>query len=284
MTNSKSLIFSLLILFSSIAYRSQTLSKETILISTPYGNMKLKLYEETPLHKANFLKLVKSGFYDSLLFHRVINSFMIQGGDPDSKRANDTVLLGNGDIGYWVPAEFNSSIFHKKGVIAAAREGDDVNPKKESSGCQFYIVQGKKYDSLTLKKTEIRVNRDVVIKTNYLVGFGGKSKKLKDYYIRLYTQGKNDSLNWAVKQLSDSVSIREYYNVKRYVFSEKQKKTYESIGGTPHLDNNYTAFGEVIEGLDVIDKIAAVKTDKNDRPKENIRMKISLIEEGKTKK
>ena len=179
MTNSKSLIFSILIVFSSVAYRSQTLSKETILISTSFGDMKLKLYEETPLHKTNFLKLVRAGFYDSLLFHRVINSFMIQGGDPDSKRANDTVLLGNGDIGYWIPAEFNKNIYHKKGVIAAAREGDDVNPKKESSGCQFYIVMGKKYDSTALKKAEIRVNRDVVIKTNYLVGFGGKRKKLK---------------------------------------------------------------------------------------------------------
>lgn len=284
MTNSKSLIFSILILFSSISYHCQTLGKETILISTSYGNMKLKLYEETPLHKANFLKLASSGFYDSLLFHRVINSFMIQVGDPDSKLANDTVLLGNGDIGYWIPAEINPAIFHKKGVIAAGREGDDVNPKKESSGCQFYIVQGKKYDSVALKKAEIRVNRDVVIKTNYLVGFGGKSKKLKEYYIRLFTQGKNDSLNWAVKQLSDSVSIAEYYKTKRYRFTEKQKRTYESIGGTPHLDNNYTAFGEVIEGLEVIDKIASVKTDKNDRPNENIRMKISIIENGKTKK
>ncbi len=284
MTNSKSLIFSILIVFSSVAYRSQTLSKETILISTSFGDMKLKLYEETPLHKTNFLKLVRAGFYDSLLFHRVINSFMIQGGDPDSKRANDTVLLGNGDIGYWIPAEFNKNIYHKKGVIAAAREGDDVNPKKESSGCQFYIVMGKKYDSTALKKAEIRVNRDVVIKTNYLVGFGGKSKKLKEYYIRLFTQNKNDSLNWAVKQLTDSVSIAEYFKSKRYTFSSAQKKTYETIGGTPHLDNNYTAFGEVIEGLEVIDKIAAVKTDKNDRPKENIRMKISITNDDKRKK
>lgn len=284
MTNSKTLIFSVLMIFSGMVLPAQTLSKETILINTPYGDMKLKLYEETPLHKANFMKLVRSGFYDSLLFHRVINNFMIQGGDPDSKRANDTVLLGNGDVGYWIPAEINQKIFHKKGVIAAAREGDDVNPKKESSGCQFYIVMGKKYDSTALKKAEIRVNRDVVIKTNYLVGFGGKSPKLKANYIRLFTQGKNDSLNMLVKQLTDSVSIREYYKAKRYVFNEKQKNTYASLGGTPHLDNNYTAFGEVIEGTEIIDKIAGVKTDKNDRPKENIRMKISVIEEPKRKK
>ena len=144
MTNTKPLILSVLMILAVTFGSSQTLSKETILITTAYGDLKLKLYEETPLHKANFLKLVRSGFYDSLLFHRVINNFMIQGGDPDSKRANDTVLLGNGDIGYWIPAEITPKIFHKKGVIAAAREGDDVNPKKESSGCQFYIVMGKK--------------------------------------------------------------------------------------------------------------------------------------------
>jgi cyclophilin family peptidyl-prolyl cis-trans isomerase len=202
---------------------------------------------------------------------------MIQGGDPDSKYANDTVMLGNGDVGYWIPAEFNPKIYHKKGVIAAAREGDDVNPKKESSGCQFYIVMGKKYDSLALKKAEYRVNRQIITKINYTVGFGGKSKKLKAQYLRLFTQGKNDSLNYFVKQLTDSVSISEYNASEHYVFSSEQRKTYASLGGTPHLDDNYTVFGEVIEGLDIIDKIAGAKTDKNDRPKENIRMKITIL-------
>lgn len=283
MTNSKALILSVLMLFVLVYGHSQTHSKETILLSTPYGNMKIKLFEETPLHKANFLKLVKQGLYDSLLFHRVINNFMIQGGDPDSKYANDTVLLGNGDVGYWVPAEFNPKLYHKKGVLAAAREGDDVNPKKKSSGCQFYIVKGKTYDSSALKKAEIRVNREVITKINYTVGFGGKSPALKAYYIRLYTQGKTDSLNAAVKQLTDPVCIEEYNKTKHYTFSPEQKKVYSTIGGTPHLDNNYTVFGEVIEGLDVIDKIAAVKTDKNDRPKENIRMKMTIIKEEKRK-
>ncbi len=277
MTNSKVLVFSVLMLFRGIYAFSQTYSKETILITTSYGNMKIKLFEETPLHKKNFLKLIKQGTYDSLLFHRVINNFMIQGGDPDSKRANDTVLLGNGDVGYWIPAEFNPKICHKKGMLAAAREGVDVNPKKESSGCQFYIVMGKKYDSLALLKAEIRVNREIVTKINYLVGFGGKSMKLKTYYNRLYAQGKNDSLNYAVKQLTDSISKIEYAKTKHYTWTSGQKKIYATLGGTPHLDNNYTIFGEVIEGLDVIDKIAGAKTDKNDRPKENIRMKITIL-------
>lgn len=277
MTNSKVLVFSVLMLFLGIFSQAQTHSRETILISTSQGNIKIKLFEETPLHKKNFIKLVKQGFYDSLLFHRVINSFMIQGGDPDSKMANDTVLLGNGDVGYWIPAEFNSKLYHHKGVLAAAREGDDINPKKESSGCQFYIVMGKKYDSVALQKAELRVNREIIQKINYLVGFGGKSLDLKSYYTRLYAQGKEDSLKTATKQLTDEVSKAEYRKTKHYSWTPQQRKMYSTLGGTPHLDNNYTIFGEVIEGLDVIDKIAGVKTDKNDRPKENIRMKISII-------
>ena len=277
MTNSKTLVFSLLMVFFGVFCKAQTHSKETILISTDFGNIKIKLFEETPLHKKNFLKLVRQGFYDSLLFHRVINNFMIQGGDPDSRYANDTVLLGNGDVGYWIPAEFNPKLYHKKGALAAAREGEDVNPKKESSGCQFYIVMGKKHDSLSLQKAEIRVNNELVKKINYTVGFGGKSKKLKEYYTRLYTQGKEDSLKLAVKQLIDSVSRAEYARSKHFTWTKEQRKTYETLGGTPHLDNNYTVFGEVTEGLEVIDKIAEAKTDKNDRPKQNIRMKISII-------
>jgi cyclophilin family peptidyl-prolyl cis-trans isomerase len=267
----------------SVTVRSQTHSKETILIETSFGSMKLKLFEETPLHKKNFLKLVKQGFYDSLLFHRVINNFMIQGGDPDSKLANDTALLGNSDVGYWVPAEFNSRLYHKKGRLAAAREGDDVNPKKESSGCQFYIVMGKKYDSTALKKAEIRVNRDVVAKINYLTAFGSKSLALKKYYIRLLEQQKEDSLKIVVRQLTDPVAIKEYEATSHYTFSNEHKKSYSTIGGTPHLDMNYTVFGEVTEGLEVIDKIASVKTDKNDRPLQNIRMKVSILEEKKKK-
>ena len=277
MANSKALVFSVLMLFSWVYGWGQTLSKETILISTSYGNMKIKLFEETPLHKKNFIKLVKQGFYDSLLFHRVINGFMIQGGDPDSKRANDTILLGNGDVGYWIPAEFHSKIIHKKGVLAAAREGDDINPKKESSGCQFYIVMGKIYDSLALQKAELRVNREVVQKINYLVGFGGKSPQLKAYYSRLFAQGKEDSLKIVTRQLTDAISKTEYDKTKHYTWLPEQRKTYSTLGGTPHLDNNYTIFGEVIEVLEVIDKIAGAKTDKNDRPKENIRMKVSII-------
>ena len=249
---------------------AQTYGKETILISTSYGNMKLKLFKETPLHRKNFIKLVKQGFYDSLLFHRVIDHFMIQGGDPDSKTANDTAALGNGDVDYWVPAEFNRKLYHRKGVLAAAREDDEVDPAKESSGAQFYIVMGKTYDSVSLRKAELRVNKDLVQKINYTVAFSGKSPGLKKYYLRLDAEGKKDSLKYARRQLVDPISIAEYEKTPHFTYTAEQRKTYATLGGAPHLDMNYTIFGEVIEGLDVIDKIAAVKTDKNDRPKENV--------------
>lgn len=258
---------------------AQTYGKETILISTPYGNMKLKLFKETPLHRNNFIKLVKQGFYDSLLFHRVINNFMIQGGDYDSKSANDTAALGYGDVGYWIPAEFNKKLYHKKGMLAAAREDDEVTPSKESSGSQFYIVMGKTHDSTSLRKAEIRVNKDLVQKINYNIAFSGKSMALKNYYMRLDKEGKTDSLKIVRRQLVDPISIAEYEKTPHFTYTAEQRKIYATLGGTPHLDMNYTIFGEVVEGLDVIDKIAAVKTDKNDRPKENVRMKISIIKE-----
>jgi cyclophilin family peptidyl-prolyl cis-trans isomerase len=258
---------------------AQTYSKETILITTPYGNMKLKLFNETPLHRDNFIRLVKQGFYDSLLFHRVINHFMIQGGDPDSKTADDTAALGNGDVDYWIPPEFNKKLYHKKGMLAAAREGDDMNPGKESSGSQFYIVMGKTFDSAALQKVEIRVNKSLVQKINYNVAFSGKSAVLKKYYTRLSIEEKTDSLKMVSRQLIDPVSIERYKKTPHFTFTPEQKKTYATLGGTPHLDMEYTIFGEIIEGLEVIDKIAAVKTDKNDRPKENVMMKISIIKD-----
>jgi len=272
-------ILGLVLVLGTNSSSAQTYRKETILISTPYGNMKLKLFKETPLHSKNFIKLVKAGFYDSLLFHRVIRNFMIQGGDPDSRSANDTIQLGNGDVDYWIPAEFNKKIYHKKGMLASAREDDEVDPDKESSGSQFYIVMGKTYDSIALRKAELRVNKNLIQKINYNVAFSGKSPELKKYYMRLDAEGKTDSLKIVRRQLVDPISIAEYERTPHFTYSAEQRETYATLGGAPHLDMNYTIFGEVVEGLDVIDKIAAVKTDKNDRPRENIRMKISIIRE-----
>lgn len=139
---------------------AQTLSRETVLIETNFGEIKVKLYEETPLHKSNFLKLVVQGYYDSLLFHRVIENFMIQGGDPLSKHAKAGDSLGHGDLGYTVPAEFNEKLIHKRGTLCAAREGDEINPSQASSACQFYLVQGKVRTEEDLKKYELRINKN----------------------------------------------------------------------------------------------------------------------------
>jgi len=190
------------------------------MIATDYGTMVLKLYNKTPLHRDNFIKLVKQHFFDSLLFHRVIKGFMIQGGDPESKHAKQGQLLGEGSLKYTLPAEFDTSLFHKKGALAAARESDADNPQKRSSSTQFYIVEG-------ISVTDDEMDR-----------------------------------------------IEQKLHIK---IPENHRKIYRTIGGTPFLDMNYTVFGEVINGFDVIDKIANAPTDENNRPLKNIRMKITLV-------
>ena len=274
MKNTIILIFSLNLILLGV--KSQTFGKETILLETNYGVMKLKLYEETPLHKANFLKLVNQAFFDSLLFHRVINNFMIQGGDPLSKLAKLGDSLGHGDIGYTVPAEFNPKLIHKRGCLAAAREGDDINPKFESSASQFYIVMGKKRTSEDLKKYEERINKNRYTKCAREFIIGSEGKNLKQTYSRLKKELKEDSAELINFKIEEAIK-KEYQKFTEYRFNSFQTDTYINYGGTPHLDGTYTVFGEVIEGLDVIDKIAGVKTDKRDRPLNDIRMKISLL-------
>ncbi|MFI5451522.1 peptidylprolyl isomerase [Pedobacter sp. UC225_61] len=197
-------------------------------ISTSKGEVIIKLYNETPLHRDNFLKLAKNGTYNGTLFHRVIKAFMIQGGDPDSKNAKPDSLLGNGDLGYTIPSEFRDSLFHKKGVLAAAREGDDINPLKASSSCQFYIVQGKVWTDSSLNVVE--------------------TKRMK------------------------------------FKIPEWQRQIYKTIGGTPHLDRNYTVYGEVVKGLEMVDAIAEESTDKNNRPKNDIKMTVTVLTKREAKK
>lgn len=187
-------------------------------IHTDFGDMKGFLYNETPQHRDNFVKLARAGFYDGLLFHRVIKDFMIQGGDPDSKNAKPGQALGAGGPVNTIPAEFNPKFIHKKGALAAARQGDQVNPKKASSGSQFYIVQGQKWDPA----------------------------QLETRYPNKYTAA--------------------------------QKEEYKNRGGTPFLDGEYTVFGELTEGFDVLDKIAAVEKDKNDRPLKDVKMTVKILE------
>lgn len=206
-----------------------------ILIMTDEGDMVVKLYNETPLHRDNFVSKVKGGFYDSLVFHRVINKFMIQGGDPTSKKAQAGQQLGSGSApGDRIPAEFRTEqgIYHKRGVLAAARDG---NPAKASSNCQFYIVQRPA---------------------------------------------------WRASELDSAILLRRQSNnpdFKDLALNEDQRKIYTTLGGTPHLDGNYTVYGELEKGLDVLDKIATTKTDRADRPMSDIRMRMFILNEPKKK-
>lgn len=240
-----------------------------VLIKTDLGDIKVKLFNETPIHRDNFLKLVKEGFFDEICFHRVINSFMIQGGDPDTKlELQEGKIYGSTDSGYKLPAEFNVNLFHKKGALAAAREGDKENPEKMSSGSQFYIVQGKVFTqqelvALAKKKNE---NLRTVTLNNLIMD---KANKLMD-------KGITPDYNSLPITLKDTLELVLSKMIK-YDFSSEKVDFYTSAGGTPHLDNDYTVFGQVIEGLDVVDKIAAVKTDKYDRPVESIKMKMSVL-------
>lgn len=216
-----------LMIISAMAFAQST----KVLIETSMGNITIMLYDETPLHRDNFIKLVESNFYDSILFHRVINNFMIQAGDPTSKNAAPDVLLGDSDTDYTIPAEFDyPKYYHKKGALAAARTSDDENPERRSSGSQFYIVQGRTFTDEKLDKYEAHLG------------------------------------------IKMPAEIREYY---------------KTIGGTPHLDTQYTVFGEVLEGMDVVNAIAAVETNKDDRPLVDVRilkMKIVNANSGKKQK
>ncbi len=241
-------------------------------LETTMGNITVALYNETPKHRDNFIKLVKEGVYDSTLFHRVIKQFMIQAGDPDSKNASDTAMLGSGDVGYTIPAEFNPKFFHKKGVLAAARQGDDVNPEKASSGCQFYIVTGRKFTEPQLLGMENKINeqREEAL-------FDSLARQhMKEIY-KMRKAGDNagllelqDTLEAQARELADKE--------EKFRFTPEQIKAYSTVGGAPHLDGSYTVFGEVTEGMEVVENIEIAKTNRADRPIENIRILKASIQ------
>jgi peptidylprolyl isomerase len=242
-------------------------------LSTEFGTMKILLYGETPKHRDNFLKLVEQGFYNDLLFHRVIKDFMIQGGDPDSKGAAQGKQLGAGDVGYTIPAEFvYPKYYHKKGALAAARQGDQVNPEKRSSGCQFYIVQGKKLSDAEIKQMEYNLLGQAKESRFYEI-VRERSVEIQKLRMEKNQAGLNNLQSEIVAQLEDEFKDK----ASQYVMSEEMKEVYKTVGGTPFLDNAYTVFGEVVEGLDVIDKIAAVETAPGDRPKSDVKMKIKVV-------
>jgi peptidyl-prolyl cis-trans isomerase B (cyclophilin B) len=242
-------------------------------LETTMGDITLALYNETPLHRDNFVKLVKEGVYDSTLFHRVIKQFMIQAGDPQSKTASDTAMLGSGDVGYTVPAEFRKELFHRRGVLAAAREPDEVNPEKASSGCQFYIVTGRKFTPAQIERLEISMNeaREQAIFDSLC------REHMKEIY-KLRRAGQMDRL----QELQDSLEAQAEEQADKepkFALSDAQKQAYTTVGGAPHLDGGYTVFGEVTEGMETVEKIEIARTNRADRPLENIRIiKASIIE------
>ena len=251
----------------------QAEDKETmVLISTEYGNMKVKLYNETPQHRDNFIKLAKNGFYDGLLFHRVIKGFMIQGGDPESKNAPASKQLGAGDVGYTIPAEFvYPKYYHKKGALAAARQGDQVNPEKRSSGCQFYIVQGEVLNDSKLNQMEnMSINKEKEARFYEIVN--KRSEEVKKLRIARDQEGLQKLQSEILAQVE-----KEFAGKSASKMPDQMRNDYKTIGGTPFLDNQYTVFGEVVEGLEVIDVIAAVKTAPGDRPLKDVKMKVEVL-------
>ncbi len=234
-------------------------------IETSAGDIVVKLYNETPRHRDNFIKLAQDGTYEGTLFHRVIKDFMIQAGDPESKNAPKGKMLGAGDMGYTIPAEFvYPKYFHKKGALSAARQGDNVNPEKASSGCQFYIVTGKVYSDSTLLDMERQMNQ---LRLNN--AFQALVQKNMKTIYKLRREGNQDGL----LDLQDSLIAQAEAQVEKeepFRFTPEQVQAYTTVGGTPHLDGEYTVFGEVLEGMDVVDKIQRVKTDRNDRPEEDV--------------
>lgn len=259
------------LLFSSCAQKKDYV----VTFKTDMGDMVAILYDETPKHKANFIKLAKDHFYDSLLFHRVIEGFMIQGGDPDSKHVQLGQKLGNGGPGYTIEAEFNSKFFHEKGALSAARQPDQINPTKASSGSQFYIVQG----TIILIQNVYQLKVDQAKLNAGLQQLLAKeeNKPLYDSLMQLYYAGDMRTYQNKCLSLIPRIEKETGINARKEVSQEKID-AYTTVGGAPHLDGDYTVFGKVIKGLDVIDKIAHVERDSNDRPLKDVRYTV-IVEE-----
>lgn len=249
--------------------------KEYVKISTDLGDMIFVLYDETPKHRDNFKKLIREKYFDDLLFHRVIRDFMIQGGDPESRNADSLKMLGNGGPGYTVPAEFNKDIIHTKGALAAARTSDEINPNKESSGSQFYIVQGKK---LTKKELEEIMNGKNYQRKQQVLNkmLANDTSIAKNLGIIQQTQGSDAVQKYIIQHLGPAID--DEYKKQEYIYNGNQINAYTQVGGTPFLDQDYTVFGQMITGFEVLDKLAIVYTNpQTNRPINNIKMKISII-------
>jgi cyclophilin family peptidyl-prolyl cis-trans isomerase len=267
----------LLLLVALPGAMSQTVGQDNlVVITTPKGDISLMLYNDTPKHRDNFLKLARQGFFDSTLFHRVINGFMIQGGDPDSRRVAPGIELGNGGPGYDIPAEILTEHFHRRGVLAAAREDDKINPKRLSSGSQFYIVQGKIFSQSDLDMIEKEQNS--LTKQRIFVNIMDRPENLKLRNQFFSPDAKKDSVHF--RYLLDTLNKmidKEYLLIPEFKLSDEQRHAYTTIGGAPHLDGKYTIFGEVVSGMEIVDAIAREKTDENDRPLADIPMIVKIV-------
>ena len=251
------------------------MKETTVIMHTSLGDVTLKLYNETPLHRDNFIKLVKKGTYNGLLFHRVIKDFMVQGGDVTSKDAPMNKSLGAGDLGYTVPAEFvYPKYFHKKGALCAARTGDEVNPERASSASQFYIVTGKKYKEGELKQMEKQLENR--LKQSI---FARLQTENKAKIMQLYRNGEKEELAILRDTLVGKTELEAEKRKEEACLPAELREAYRSVGGVPFLDNQYTVYGEVVDGIEVVDAIQKVKTNKQDRPLENIVIKsMELVE------
>ena len=238
-------------------------------IQTRLGDIVVRLYDETPIHRDNFLKLAKEGYYDGTLFHRVIKDFMIQGGDPDSKGAPTGKMLGVGGPDYTLEAEIKDGIFHKRGALAAARQGDEVNPERRSSGSQFYIVWGQVSNEGQLKQFSKQLKMQQVQQA-----FNALAANHRDEIMQMRRERNRAGL----QELQDKLAAEAESQVKDGGLTEEQQKIYSTVGGTPHLDGQYTVFGEVEEGLDVVEMIQGTATGRGDRPIDDIEMRITVVE------
>ena len=238
-------------------------------IQTTLGDITVRLYDETPIHRDNFVKLVKEGYYDGTLFHRVIKDFMIQGGDPDSKGAPAGKMLGVGGPDYTLEAEIKDSLYHKRGALAAARQGDEVNPERRSSGSQFYIVWGQVYKESQLNQLAKQL----------------RMQKVQDVFNALATARRDEIMQMrrernraGLQELQDQLVAEAEKKVGKQGLTDEQMKLYSTVGGTPHLDGQYTVFGEVEEGLDVVEAIQNTATGRADRPTNDIDMRMTIID------
>lgn len=258
----KSIVLLALLLLGTCAWGAK--KYKLVEIHTNVGMIKVRLYEDTPKHSENFLRLVREKHYDNLLFHRVIKDFMVQGGASDSKGAAKGALVGLSDPGYTIDAEICPEYRHIKGALAAARQGDDINPEKKSSGEQFYIVQGKNYTDAQLDQME----KQKWISAKNKVG-AELYKPVQQEHRRYLMSGQKQKADSLIRAIDIQIEKR-FAGGNPYRFSPESRELYKSVGGAPFLDGDYTVFGEIVEGMDVLDKIASVPTDENDRPKENV--------------